>query len=243
LGSDAIVLDVKTGSGAFMKTVAEAERLARLMVDIGNGAGRRTVALITDMDRPLGNNIGNALEVKEAVETLNGKGPEDLKEVCIELAANMLFVAGKGEIELCRNLAAEAIEKRTALNKLIEMVIRQGGDPKVIEDTSKLPRAEFRAEWKAEKSGFVEKMNAERLGIASVLLGAGRKTKEEAIDPAAGIELVKKTRDKVEKGETIAFLYASDENRIHEALQVLKSSIVIGPEPVPEKPMILGRIQ
>ncbi len=157
LGSDAIVLDVKTGSGAFMKTVAEAERLARLMVDIGNGAGRRTVALITDMDRPLGNNIGNALEVKEAVETLNGKGPEDLKEVCIELAANMLFVAGKGEIELCRNLAAEAIEKRTALNKLIEMVIRQGGDPKVIEDTSKLPRAEFRPNGKPKNRGLWKK--------------------------------------------------------------------------------------
>lgn len=242
-GADAIVLDVKTGSGAFMKTIDDAEKLARLMVDIGRGAGRKTVALITDMDRPLGNNIGNALEVGEAVDILNGKGPDDLKEVCIELAANMLFAAGKGDIESCRRLAAEAIEKRTALNKLIEMVTRQGGDPRVIEDTSKLPEAQFKAEWKAEKPGYIEKMHAEKLGLASLILGAGRKTKDDSVDPSAGIELVKKPSDKVEQDETIAVLHTSNENTLHEALAVLKTAISISSNPVPKRPLILGRVE
>jgi len=242
-GSDAIVLDVKTGSGAFMKTFEEAEKLARLMVDIGNGAGRRTVALITDMDRPLGNNIGNALEVSEAVQVLKGQGPEDLREVCIELAANMLHIAGKGNIDFCRSLAVEAIEKRTALNKLIEMVIRQGGDPKAIEDTSKLPKAEYRAEWKSEKPGYIEKMNAERLGYASLILGAGRKKKDDIIDPSAGMELLKKPADRVEPGETIAILHTSDQARAAEALDILENAVSISPVPVQKRPLILGKVQ
>ncbi|NLM11172.1 MAG: pyrimidine-nucleoside phosphorylase [Clostridiaceae bacterium] len=242
-GSDAIVLDVKTGSGAFMKTVEKAEKLARLMVDIGRGAGKRTVALITDMDRPLGNNIGNALEVSEAVDILNGKGPDDLREVSIELATNMLFVAGKGDNEFCRTLAVEAIEKRTALNKLMEMVERQGGDPKAIENTSRLPSAQFKAEWRAEKSGYIEKMHAEKLGIASMILGAGRKDKDDVIDPSAGIELVKKPSDKVEAGETIAILHTSDENRISGAVSVLKTAISVSSNPVQRQPLILGKVQ
>lgn len=242
-GSDAIVLDVKVGSGAFMKTIGEAEKLARLMVDIGRGAGRKTVALITDMDRPLGNNIGNALEVSEAVDILNGKGPDDLREVCLELAANMLFVAGKGDIESCRRLAAGAIEKRTALKKLVEMVIRQGGDPKAIEDTAELPKARFKAEWKAETAGYIEKMHAEKLGYASLILGAGRKNKDDVIDHSAGIELVKKPSDKVERGETLAFLHTSDENRIPEALSVLETAVSISSIPVQAQPLILGRIE
>lgn len=242
-GSDAIVLDVKVGSGAFMKTIGEAEKLARLMVDIGRGAGRKTVALITDMDRPLGNNIGNALEVSEAVDILNGKGPDDLREVCLELAANMLFVAGKGDIESCRRLAAGAIEKRTALKKLVEMVIRQGGDPKAIEDTAELPKARFKAEWKAETAGYIEKMHAEKLGYASLILGAGRKNKDDVIDHSAGIELVKKPSDKVERGETLAFLHTSDENRIPEALSVLETAVSISSNPVQAQPLILGRIE
>ena len=242
-GSDAIVLDVKTGSGAFMKTVEKAEKLARLMVDIGRGAGKRTVALITDMDRPLGNNIGNALEVSEAVDILNGKGPDDLREVSIELATNMLFVAGKGDNEFCRTLAVEAIEKRTALNKLMEMVERQGGDPKAIENTSRLPSAQFKAEWRAEKSGYIEKMHAEKLGIASMILGAGRKDRDDVIDPSAGIELVKKPSDKVEAGETIAILHTSDENRISGAVSVLKTAISVSSNPVQRQPLILGKVQ
>ncbi|NLX76715.1 MAG: pyrimidine-nucleoside phosphorylase [Clostridiaceae bacterium] len=241
-GSDVIVLDVKTGSGAFMKTIDEAEKLARLMVDIGKGAGKRTVALITDMDRPLGNKIGNALEVSEAVDILNGRGPADLREVCVELAANMLFAAGKGDIEFCRSLAVESIEKGTAIKKLKEMVERQDGDPGVVDDTSKLPSAPFRAEWKAEEPGYIEKMHAEKLGMASMLLGAGRKHKDDVIDPSAGIELVKKPSDKVEAGETIAVLHTSDENRIPEALGVLKTAIGISPDPVPGKPLILGKV-
>jgi len=242
-GSDAIVLDVKTGSGAFMKTVEEAEKLARLMVDIGNGAGKKTVALITDMDRPLGKNIGNALEVSEAVEVLNGRGPDDLREVCIELAANMLYVARKGDIEYCRMLSAEAIEKRTALNKLVEMVKRQGGDSRAIEDISRLPKAECRAEFKAEASGYIVKMNAERIGFASLILGAGRKKKDDVIDPAAGIELLKKTSDRIEAGETVAILHTSDQGRISEALGALKDAVCIGDAPPPERPLILGKVQ
>lgn len=242
-GADAIVLDVKTGSGAFMKTVEEAEKLARLMVDIGNGAGRKTVALITNMDRPLGNNIGNALEVMEAVDVLNGNGPDDLREICVELAANMLFAAGKGEIEFCRKLSSDAIEKRTALNKLIEMVKKQGGDPGAVTDTSGLPKAKFTAEWKTEAPGYIEKMDAEKLGIASLILGAGRKRKDDRIDPAAGIVLLKKPSDKVEKGEAIAVLHTSDRSRIAGALEVLNTAVVLSHDPVPVQPLVLKRIE
>ena len=162
-GSDAIVLDVKIGSGAFMKSFEDARKLARTMVDIGHGAGKKTIAILTDMDRPLGNNIGNALEVSEAVEVLKGKGGDDLREVCIELAANMLFLAGKCDIEACRKQVIDAIDNRTALNKLIQMVERQGGDPKAIEDTTRLPQASVKVEWKSDMSGYIEKMHAEKL--------------------------------------------------------------------------------
>lgn len=242
-GSDAIVLDVKIGSGAFMKTIEEAKRLAKLMVDIGRGAGKRMVALLTDMDRPLGNNIGNALEVSEAVDILKGNGPEDLKEICIELAANMLFLAGKGDIDICRRLAIDAIEQGTALEKLIEMVKRQGGDPKVIEDTSKLPQAPFKFEWKAETTGYIEKMQAEKLGIASLILGAGRKSKEDIIDPSAGIELLKKPSDRIEEGETLAVLHTSKKDSIPEAVSVLKTAISTSANAVLKQPLILGKVQ
>jgi len=155
----------------------------------------------------------------------------------------MLFVAGKGDIESCRRLAAGAIEKRTALKKLVEMVIRQGGDPKAIEDTAELPKARFKAEWKAETAGYIEKMHAEKLGYASLILGAGRKNKDDVIDHSAGIELVKKPSDKVERGETLAFLHTSDENRIPEALSVLETAVSISSIPVQAQPLILGRIE
>lgn len=213
------------------------------MVDIGRGAGKRMVALLTDMDRPLGNNIGNALEVSEAVDILKGNGPEDLKEICIELAANMLFLAGKGDIDICRRLAIDAIEQGTALEKLIEMVKRQGGDPKVIEDTSKLPQAPFKFEWKAETTGYIEKMQAEKLGIASLILGAGRKSKEDIIDPSAGIELLKKPSDRIEEGETLAVLHTSKKDSIPEAVSVLKTAISTSANAVLKQPLILGKVQ
>lgn len=241
-GSDAIVLDVKTGSGAFMQTVQEARELAQVMVDIGKGAGKKIVALLTEMDRPLGANIGNALEVAEAAEVLKGGGPDDLKEICIELAANMLMLGGKGSLEECRSMALRAISEGTGMAKLIEMVERQGGDPEVVENPGRLPQAPIKAEWKAVSSGYIQSMRAEKLGMASVVLGAGRKTKNDAIDPAAGITLLKKTGDAVEKGETIAVLHTSREECIAEALHMLYASVEIGVDLPAIRPLILDRI-
>lgn len=242
-GSDAIVLDVKVGSGAFMKSMDEAEKLAKMMVEISRGAGKKAVAVLTRMDSPLGMNIGNALEVAEAVDILKGHGPKDLKEVCIELAANMLMLGGKGTIENCRELAVRSIADGTAFEKLIEMVKRQGGDTSVLEDTGKLPAAPVKAEYKAEKAGYIIQMDAEKFGMASVALGAGRKTIADKIDPSAGIVLLKKNGDIVEKGEPIAVLHTSGEDKIPDALEILKGSVLTGEKSPPEAPIILGRIE
>ena len=191
-GNDCILLDVKTGSGAFMKTVDSAIELAKEMVDIGSNAGKNTLALITDMDIPLGYNIGNSLEVIEAVETLRGRGPKDLTEVCIQLSANMLYLAGKGSIEECIHLANRAIEDGSAYNKFIEMVEAQGGDSNVIKDVDKFEKSKYAFEVKSEYSGYIYSMDTESLGIASVMLGAGRETKDSIIDFSAGIIINKK---------------------------------------------------
>jgi pyrimidine-nucleoside phosphorylase len=241
-GADAIVLDVKIGSGAFMKTLEEAQLLAKAMVDIGKGAGRKMAALLTDMDRPLGFSIGNALEVSEAVEVLKGKGPTDLRELSIELASNMLMPAGKGSLDECRRLAENAITAGNAFNKLLEMVKRQGGDPETIEDTSKLPTAPIKREWKAEKTGYICKIHAEMLGMASLLLGAGRKTKNDTIDPSAGITLNKKTGDWVENGEPVAILHTSKEECAEDAIKVLNNAICISDTEPVCGPIILGRV-
>lgn len=241
-GADAIVLDVKIGSGAFMKTLEEAKVLAKAMVNIGKGAGRRIMALLTEMDRPLGYNIGNALEVVEAVDVLKGGGPSDLKEVCNELASNMLMLGGKGSLDECRELAQKAVTSGAAYKKFLEMVKKQGGDPGVIENTSKLPSAAIKVEWRAEKSGYISKMQAEKLGMASLLLGAGRKTKTDVIDPAAGIVFYKKTGDRVEKGEPVAILHTSKEYCVCEVTKVLNDSIYIEDNPPEKRPVILGRV-
>jgi len=242
-GADAIVLDVKIGSGAFMKTTEDAKLLAKAMVNIGKGAGRKIVALLTEMDRPLGLNIGNALEVIEAVDVLKGGGPSDLKEVCNELASNMLMLCGVGSLEKCRELANNAIISGAAYKKFLEMVIKQGGDPSTIEDISKLPTAAVKVEWKAEQAGYISKMQAEKLGIASLLLGAGRKTKTDIIDPSAGIVLNKKTGDRIEKGETIAVMHTSKANCVPDAIRVLNDSIYINEKPPEERPVIIGRVE
>lgn len=242
-GADAIVLDVKTGSGAFMKTLEDATALARAMVDIGKGAGKRIVSLLTEMDRPLGLAIGNALEVSEAIEVLQGRGPQDLKEISIELAANMLSLGGKGDLAHCRKLAAKALADGSALKKLVEMIERQGGDPGVAEDPSRLPQASVKAEWKAEQSGYIQAMRAETLGMASMILGAGRKTKKDTIDPSAGIMLLKKTGDRIEKGEPLAILHTSDAKCIPEAIALLNESIRIWEKPAEIRPLILGRVE
>lgn len=241
-GTDAIVLDVKTGSGAFMKTVDQARALAQKMVEIGRGAGKKVTALITEMDRPLGLAIGNALEVSESLEVLKGRGPEDLKEVCIELAANMLMLGGKGDLDHCRALALQAVSDGSALRRFARMVQRQGGDPAVTEDPSRLPQASVQIEWQAAGAGYIHSMQAEKLGMASLALGAGRKTKSDVIDPSAGIVLLKKTGDHVEAGEPLAVLHTSDRTRIDTAIEILKDSLLVMEEPPEQRPLILGRV-
>ena len=241
-GSNCILLDVKCGSGAFMKTVDSAVELAQAMVSIGEHVGRTTAALITGMDRPLGKNIGNALEVAEAVATLRGEGPEDLTAVCVELAANMLSLAGKGSVEECRDLARGQIANGEGLAKLADMVAAQGGDAAVIWDTSKFDVAPFRREVLAEESGYMSAMNAERVGIASVALGAGREKKGDPIDMAAGIILERKTGDYVEKGEVLATLLTSDEKRLDDGERIFREALSFGPEQPSLEPLFFARV-
>ncbi len=241
-GNDCILLDVKTGSGAFMKTIDDSILLAQKMVAIGELAGKKTVALITDMDIPLGHNIGNALEVMEAVDTLKGNGPKDLTEVCLSLASNMLYIADKGTIEECRTMAEEAIRSGSALDKLVAMVEAQGGDPSVIKDTAKFRKAAYSYEVKAKSSGYVSHINTEDCGIASVALGAGRETKESIIDYAAGIILQKKYGEKVEAGEVLATFYAEDESYFVSAERILEKAYTISSDEPKEEPLVYARV-
>ena len=226
-GSDRILLDVKTGSGAFMKTLEDSIALAKEMVSIGEHVGRRTVALITDMDRPLGCAIGNALEVCEACETLQGRGPADLTEVCIELAANMLWLAEKGELAQCRSLAKQQIANGEAFAKLKEMVQAQGGDTSVLDDPEKFAPPNVCYEVLAQREGFLYAMDTEKCGIASVELGAGREKKEDPIDYSAGIVLRKKVGDFVRKGEVLASFYSSEESKCRTAEQTFTQALRI----------------
>lgn len=226
-GSDRILLDVKTGSGAFMKTLEDSIALAKEMVSIGEHVGRRTVALITDMDRPLGCAIGNALEVREACETLQGRGPADLTEVCIELAANMLWLAEKGELAQCRSLAKQQIANGEAFAKLKEMVQAQGGDTSVLDDPEKFAPPNVCYEVLAQREGFLYAMDTEKCGIASVELGAGREKKEDPIDYSAGIVLRKKVGDFVRKGEVLASFYSSEESKCRTAEQTFTQALRI----------------
>lgn len=192
-GADVIVLDVKAGSGAFMKSLEDAEHLARAMVDIGTEVGRRTAAVISDMDQPLGAAIGNALEVAEAIATLKGQGPKDLERLCLTLAAHMAVLAGKaGSIEEAELILREALRSGAALDKFRALVVAQGGDPSMVDQPDRLPAATAFVEVKAESSGWVTGIQAEQLGLAAMKLGAGRATKEAAIDYAVGMLLKKK---------------------------------------------------
>lgn len=241
-GADRIVLDVKTGSGAFMKTVEESLSLAKTMVEIGGHMGRETAAVITDMDRPLGEAIGNALEVREAVETLRGNGPADLVEVCLELSANMLSLAGKGEIDACRALAAEALSSGAALERFRRMVAAQGGDPRVIDDPSLLPQAPHRLSVAAPRGGFIVSMDTQRIGLASVVLGAGRETKDAPVDPSAGILLKVKPGQRVEPGEEIAVLLTSREETLAPARERFYDAVVIAGERPAPVPLLFARV-
>ena len=242
-GADAIVLDVKAGSGAFMKTTEDAYALAKEMVAIGHHAGRNTVALITNMDRPLGCSIGNSLEVIEAIETLKGKGLDDFNDLCIELAANMLFLAEKGSLDDCRKLAVQRIADGSALQKFRDMIAAQGGDPAVVDDYSILPQSSIQREICAEESGYVSHMDTQNCGISAMLLGAGRATKEDSIDHAAGIILNIKPGGFVEKGQTLAVLYTNDPNTLDNAEQQLRASIHLSSVKPPVQPLIYGRVE
>lgn len=241
-GNDAILLDVKTGSGAFMKTLDDSIELAKAMVSIGKHAGKNTVALITEMDIPLGHMIGNSLEIIEVVETLKGHGPKDLTDVAIDLAANMLYLAGKGEIEETRLMAKNAIESGQAFNKLLDLVRSQGGDTSYLEATDKFEKSKYIVEVKSDKAGYIHAMDTEGIGIASVILGAGRKTVEDQIDFSAGIEMVKKTGDKVEKDDTLAIIYTNNQASIMEATDKLLASYTIDDVKIDQKPLVLARV-
>lgn len=241
-GSDCILLDVKTGSGAFMKTVNDSILLAEAMVSIGEHVGRRTIALITDMDRPLGSAIGNSLEVCEACETLRGRGPEDLTGICLELAANMLHLAGKGTVAACRSLAREQIGNGAAFQKFREMVAAQGGDVSVLDDNAKFPQAAVKREIPAPRDGFILSMNTEKCGVASVELGAGRERKEDPVDFSAGIRLLKKTGDAVKAGEPLAVFCTSSEAKCAEAEKLFLGAMEIGGQPPKPVALIHARV-
>lgn len=223
-GSKGIVLDVKCGSGAFMKTYEDAKLLAEKMTAIGQRAGRKTVALITNMDIPLGRAVGNALEVKEAVKILKNEQKDELYEVSVALAAHMLSLVNSKDIYECEKMVRLAIENGSALEKLKEAVGAQGGDISYIDDTSKFIEASVCIEYKAEKSGYINKIDAQKIGRASVLLGAGREKKDDVIDFGAGIYLCKKTGDEVREGDTVARLYTNKNEYADSALAVIKEA-------------------
>lgn len=237
-GSRGIVLDVKTGSGAFMKSVEESEALAKAMVKIGKAAGRDTVAVITNMDIPLGNAVGNSLEVIEAIETLRGNGCEDLTTVCIELATNMLTLVTGKDKDTCVSMAKGAIEDGSALLKLREMAEAQGGNPEWIDNPELFPKAEYSFEIKAGCDGYIKSMDAEKIGVASLLLGAGRNKKSDVLDFSAGIILKAKTGDKVAKGDTVATLYANDKTKFTLAEDKFIEAVEYSQAPVEKQPLV-----
>ena len=241
-GSDCILLDVKTGSGAFMKTIEDSIALAKEMVTLGENAGRRTRALITNMDIPLGNAIGNSLEVIEAVKTLKGEGPADLTEVCVQLATNMLVLADKGDRDTCVKMVRSVIEDGTALARFVAMVKAQGGDESVIVDTNRFEKAKYTYEIRTKVDGVIQSMDAEGIGIASVMLGAGRETKESDIDFSAGIVLNKKTGDTIVSGDVIATLYANKESLFAGAEHRFMEALTVGSKAPEEQPLIYALV-
>ncbi|GAA0123867.1 MULTISPECIES: pyrimidine-nucleoside phosphorylase [Clostridium] len=227
-GADCIVLDVKVGEGAFMKTVENARELGREMVEIGKSVNRNTIAVLSDMDQPLGFSIGNALEVEEAINTLKGHGPKDLEELCLTLGSHMVVLAKKAKDENeAREMLKEVIKNGKALEKFKEFVRAQGGDESVIDDVSKLPKAKYIVPVLSPKAGVVEKIHAEKLGIVAMELGAGRATKESTIDLAVGIVLNKKRGDKVEENEVLAYIHSNDESNIEKAKAGIINNYVI----------------
>lgn len=242
-GADCILLDVKTGSGAFMKSLEDSISLAEVMVNIGYGAGKKVSALITNMDIPLGYRIGNSLEVIEAVETLKGNGPQDLTYICIQLAVAMLMLAGIGDIKTCTTLVQSVIANGTALQKFCEVVAAEGGDASFVTDLSKFPTAKVQKEIISQTNGYIIEMNTEAVGTSSVMLGAGRDTKDSEIDYQAGIYIKKKTGDYVNKGDILAVFYTSTETLLQNATEKYLSSLTIGKEKPAPAPLIFAKVE
>lgn len=241
-GADVIVLDVKTGSGAFMKTEEDSVRLANEMVKIGNNVGRRTLAVISDMDEPLGYAVGNAIEVKEAIDTLNGHGPADLLELCLTIGSLMAVGTGKAaNVDEARTLLLEKLNDGSALKKFAEFVEAQGGDSAPVYDTKLLPQASIVKEVYAPVDGYVSHIESDRVGISAMKLGGGRETKESPIDLSVGILINKKVGDKVEKGEKIATLYANDQEKLAAAITELEQAYSYSVTPV-EKPKLIKTV-
>ena len=238
-GADAIVLDVKTGNGAFMQKEEDAIALAKAMVDIGNRAGKQTVAVITDMDEPLGNAVGNALEIKEVIDALHGDGPEDLMEVVYALGTQMLLLAKRAEDEeIARNLITESIQERKALKKFAEFIENQGGNREEILHPDMLPKARYVIPVLAEEEGCIERILAQDIGIACMTLGGGRENKESTIDHGVGIILTKKISDTVKKGETLALIHANSKEKAVLASGLVKNAYRIAKEPAKKAPMV-----
>ena len=242
-GIDALVLDVKTGSGAFMKKEEDAVYLAELMVETGKRMGKRMVALITDMDQPLGCAVGNALEVEECIEVLRGQGPADLRELCLELAAWMFSLAGRTTtLEAGRALATELLDNRAALERFRELILLQGGDAGVVDDPSRLPRARAKLPVLSPASGFVASIQCEQVGIASLVLGGGREKKEDSVDPAVGVVVHKKLGDSVRAGEPLCTVHYNADARLNEARRMLEGSYGIAAEAPARRPPLVHRV-
>ena len=242
-GADAILLDVKVGSGAFMKSLDEAHTLAQTMVDIGRENNRIVKAVITDMDRPLGHAIGNALEIAEVIQTLRGHGPRDLTDECLVMAAHLLVMSEKGDYDTCYAKVSDALRNGAGLAKLKELIIAQCGNGQVVDDISLLGNARFTYDIKAPKAGYIIHMNTEACGIASVMLGAGRTVKDGPIDMTAGIVMHKKTGDVIVKGDVIATLYADDESLFEGAAHAYVQALTIGSEKPVSRDTILAVVE
>ncbi len=243
-GADAIVLDVKTGSGAFMKKEDDAFSLAKEMMAIGKNAGKKMMAVVSDMDQPLGNAIGNALEVKEAIATLKGEGPDDFTELCMTLGSCMLLLAGSAEDEKqAKEKLKTVIDDGSALNKLAEFIEAQGGDKGMVYEPERLPKASIVTELKSPLDGYIERIICDEVGICSLILGGGRETKESRIDLSVGIVLKKKVGDHVSKGETLALIHANDEEKRKACEERLLSAYRIGKEKKDPGPVIKGLLK
>lgn len=243
-GADAIVLDVKTGSGAFMKDETDAFTLAEEMTALGNNAGRKTIAVVSDMDQPLGFAVGNALEVIEAIETLKGNGPEDFLELCLTLGSLMVEAGGMAaDAEEARNMLKSVIEDGTALDKLADFIEAQGGDRKAVYDTSLLKRAAIIEEIPSPEEGYIKKIVCDEIGICSLMLGGGRETKESEIDLSVGLVLKKKVGDYVKKGEPLAIIHANDRIKMEAAAKRFTDAYTFSAGSVEKQPFIKGIIR